>query len=32
MTTMDVYGHLLPDETDGIADVLADKMLGGGEK
>ncbi len=32
MITMDVYGHLLPDETDGIADVLADEMLGGGEK
>jgi len=32
MITMDVYGHLLPDEIDGIADVLADEMLGGGKK
>ena len=30
--TMDTYSHLLPDETDGIGELLADEMLGGGKK
>ena len=27
--TLDVYGYLLLDDTDGLADALADTMLGG---